>query len=187
MSKQTSQPAPTVDNRYYTYIGNSLEIEIEKVKEHGKVSWKRLVKEKMKKAIKEEIEKEIEDTKRYRSNINDEIIPGTPKKYMWLHKSRAVAFFRARADLLYPTPRNPYNPISIWKCRFCNEPDQSSKHYVVECKELVRMLQYNRERVWNVIRTLEGDEEEIKRTGTIIMKVYQKIYIISLSSTNTIK
>lgn len=156
-------------------IGIYLGIEIESVNEMSKGVWKRTIRESAKKKIKEEIERQIGETKRYKSNVTDEIKPGKPKKYMMLHKNRAVAFFRARADILDPTPRNPYNPENIWKCRFCNEKDQSTKHYVVDCMKMNNILQYDRERTWEVIRSLDADEEEIRRTGNLLLKMYGKI------------
>ena len=85
-------------------------------------------KRKLNETITREFEEEIKNTKRYEGNIEDDIIPGKPKKYMGLNTKKAEAFLRARgADILDPAPRNLYHPHSIWKYKYCEMKDQSTR------------------------------------------------------------
>ena len=87
-----------------------------------------------------ELIEEIGRTKYYKDNIEDEVTPGNPKKYMNLNSKKAEAFCRARGNCLDPAQRNPYHPVTIWKSKFCEKRDQSTKHYVEECKGLGDIL-----------------------------------------------
>ena len=57
---------------------------MEKSEEMNKNKWKKALKDKIKSNRKKEIEEEIGKTNRYKNNIEDEVIPGEPKKYMYL-------------------------------------------------------------------------------------------------------
>ena len=120
------------------------------------------------------MEVEIYETKRYKKNIADEIVPGKPKKYMSQNTKTAEVFFRARADILDPAPRNPYNPESKWKCKFCNERTQGTYHYIVKCQGVSRMMS-DRNRTWTVIKTLDADDEEIRTAGNLLRKLYSRL------------
>ena len=61
------------------------------------------------------------------------------KKYMTLKSKMAAAVFRARTDILDPTPRKPYWE-TILKCKFCHAENQGIKHYVVEKEIFVRTI-----------------------------------------------
>ena len=109
-------------------IANKVGIDLLTAKEKEKEEWKRLIKQRISEMVRQELEVEIDLTKRYKENIADEIVPGKPKRYMNHNTKTAEAFFRARADILDPTPRKPYHPESIWKCKFCNEKTQGTYH-----------------------------------------------------------
>ena len=95
---------------------------------------------------------------------------------MVLSSKKAEAFCRARGNCLDPTPRNPYHPITRWKCKLCEKREQSTKHYVVECKGLDEILK-NKDRNWiyEKIKTLEVDEEQIEEIGRALAKIYIKL------------
>ena len=134
------------------------------------MNWK--IRENAKQYIKEEIEK----TKRYKSNIEDDVIPGKGKRYVKLSQKKAKIWFRARTDLLDPAPRQPYNPVNIWKCKFCDITDQSTEHYIKECEATRNLMEeLNREHVHTMIKTLEGNEQTFYRTTQILTKIYEKI------------
>ena len=60
--------------------------------------------------------------------------------------------------------------------KLCEKREQSTKHYVVECKGLDELLK-NKDRKWiyEKIKTLEVDEEQIEEIGRTIAKIYRKV------------
>ena len=68
-----------------------------------KMKWKKELKDKIKSNTNREIEEEIGNTNIYKNNIEDEVIPGEPKKYMYLCSKKADAWCRTRADMMDPT------------------------------------------------------------------------------------
>ena len=155
-------------------IANKMGIDLLTAKENGKEEWKRLIKQRINEMVRQEMENEIETTKRYRENIADEIVPGKPKKYMNCNTKTAEVFFRARADILDPAPRNPYHPESKWKCKFCSERTQGTYHYITQCEGVSRMMG-DRMRIWTVIKTLDAEDEEIRSVGYVLRKLYNKL------------
>ena len=91
---------------------------------------------------------------------------------MSLTVKKAGAIFRARTGIMDPTPRKPYWKKSIWRCKFCNEKSQETKHYIKECDGTEGYFgDMSREQCWRKITTLEGDEREIKTVANIIQRV----------------
>ena len=82
-----------------------------------------------------------------------------------------------RANIIDPAPRRPYNPVSIWKCKFCNEPDQSTEHYVRSCAAIKEEIfgRWEREYVFRIIQTLECDENTFFEITGILTKIYQLV------------
>ena len=75
-----------------------------------------------------------------------------------------------------PAPRQPYNPASIWKCKFCNTLDQSTEHYVRHCKKIKDVFGENdRENIFEMIRTLGGTDQEFEQVTNILVKVYEEV------------
>ena len=155
-------------------IANRMQIDLLKARETEKEEWKRIVKQRINEKIKQEITEEIGNTKRYKENVDDEIIPGKPKKYMNYNTKTAEVFFRARADILDPAPRNPYHPESIWKCKFCDGRTQGTYHYIVQCEGVSRMIS-ERNRTWTVIKTLDADDVEMRSVGNVLRKLFNRL------------
>ena len=155
-------------------IANKMGIDLLTVKEKEKEAWKRMIKQRINEMVRQEIEVEIDATKRYKENIADVVVPGKPKKYMNLSTKTAEVFFRARADLLDPTPRKPYHPDSIWKCKFCDEKTQATHHYITQCEGVSRAIG-DRNRTWTVIKTLDADENEMRSVGNVLRKLFNRL------------
>ena len=122
------------------------------------------------------LEMEIRESKRAKENILDPIVAETPKSYMSLSKQKATAMFRTRSGMLDPKPREPkWN--NHWKCAFCWNRSQSSKHYLKECVELDYLFENNEERheIWQTISTLNGDMEKISRAAEKCKQIHKLI------------
>ena len=158
-------------------IACHLKVDLTKAKEMSKDAWKQDIKEKIKEKTKHLLETEIEELKRYKKNVKDEIEPGKKKRYTKLTQKKAKIWFRMRADIIDPTPRQPYNPTSIWKCKFCDEKDQSTEHYVKSCTAIKEEVfdGMNRELIYNTIQTLEGNDARFSHVTQILIKLYNLI------------
>ena len=81
-----------------------------------------------------------------------------------------------RADIIDPAPRQPYHPTSKWKCKFCDENDQSTEHYIRKCKKIEDIFQgLNRYTVYSIIQTLDCDEPTFHQVTIIIQKIQNLI------------
>ena len=82
-----------------------------------------------------------------------------------------------RANIIDPAPRQPYSSVSIWKCKFCNEADQSTEHYIRVCAGIKEDVfgHWDREFIFRVIQTLECDEKTFMQITGILNKIYQLI------------
>ena len=158
-------------------IACKLELDLSNATEMSKEEWKILVKNKVAKTTKDEFEKEINDLKGYRMNVEDELVVGKKKWYTSLCQRKAKIWFRMRADIIDPAPRQPYHPLSIWRCKFCDENNQSTIHYVKECSGIDKDLfdGLDRGAIYRTIQTLDSEEEVLHKTTQILMKVYQLI------------
>jgi hypothetical protein len=107
-----------------------LNVDLGKAKEMSKEQWKKEIMDKVMIVAKDEIEKELEVLKGYKKNIKDEVVIGKKKRYISLNQKKAKVWFRMRANIIDPAPRQPYNPNSIWKCKFCDTEDQDTEHYI---------------------------------------------------------
>ena len=157
-------------------ISAYLKINLQEVDKVSKYQWKKEINKKTREKMKEITTQEINNLKRYKNNIKDEIKPETEKKYMCLSQKKAKIWCRMRLDLIDPTPRSPYHPNNIWKCRFCEVGQQSTEHYVVHCKEIkVKWENIDRARVYEVIQTLEGNTEEMKQITYTLEQIYKEV------------
>ena len=158
-------------------IACKLEIDLDKAKIMSKEQWKNLVKTRVLVITKQYIENEIKELKGYCNNVKDEIIAGKKKRYISLTQKKAKIWFRMRANIIDPAPRRPYNSVSIWKCKFCNEPDQSTEHYVRNCAAIKEEIfgHWEREHVFRIIQTLECDENTFFEITGILTKIYQLV------------
>ena len=129
------------------------------------------------KALPGELETEIEELKGYKNNIKDEIMVGKKKRYVSLTQKKAKIWFRMRADIIDPAPREPYSSVSIWKCKFCNERDQSTEHYVRKCALIETDLfeRLDRESIFKIIQTLECNDQTFYQVTGILTRVYELI------------
>ena len=100
-------------------IASKLKVDLSHAKKMSKESWKNHVKSKIKDIVEEETIIEIAKLKGYNNNVIDEIEIGKRKRYTSLSQKKAKVWFRMRAGIIDPAPRQPYNPISKWKCKFC--------------------------------------------------------------------
>ena len=140
-----------------------------------KDKWKRLIKERIEKVAKEDLEKEIEKIKKYKEIVKDEIRPGEQKKYMVLSMKKAASMFRARTNLMDPAPRKPYWEKRIWRCKFCREKSQDSKHYIIECEKTGEMFKkMTRIEAWRIITTIEAEVKEIKEVAGAVQRIIRE-------------
>ena len=141
----------------------------------SKERWKALVKEKVLKISKHYLETEIKELKGYHNNVEDDIVVGKKKRYVSLSQKKAQIWFRMRANIIDPAPREPYSSVSIWKCKWCNERDQSTEHYVQKCTAIKEEIFENLDRgsIFKTIQTLECDDQTFIRITGILTKIYQ--------------
>ena len=158
-------------------IACNLKIDLDKAKTVSKEKWKEEVTERIHEQAKKLLDSEIEELKGYKENIRDEIVVGKKKRYVSLTQKKGKIWFRMRANIIDPAPRRPYNPKSIWKCKFCEAKDQSTKHYIKECEGIKEgMFQgLDRETVYEVIQTLECPESTFNQVTQILIKVYYHV------------
>ena len=158
-------------------IACKLEIDLNDAKEMSKEQWKLHVKEKVVKVTKIYLETEIKELKGYQNNIKDEIVVGKKKRYISLTQRKAKIWFRMRANIIDPAPREPYSPISKWKCKFCDERDQSTEHYVLKCTLIEQDVfeDMDRESIFQIIQTLDCDEQTFYHVTGILSRVYELI------------
>ena len=157
-------------------IAVHLNIDLTKAVSLSKEKWKQEVNIKVIHKVKEIMIKEIDSLKRYKQNIKDDITPGVRKKYMLFSQKQAKIWCRMRMDIADPEPRMPYNRESIWKCKFCNEQVQSTEHYLVDCIQINDVWNgRDRREIYNIIQTLEAEEDELKQITTILLKVNNEL------------
>ena len=158
-------------------IACKLEIDLNDAKKLSKEQWKIHVKGKVLNMTKYYLETEIKELKGYNNNIKDEIMVGKKKRYTSLTQKKAKIWFRMRADIIDPAPREPYSSVSIWKCKFCNEREQSTRHYVQKCESIERDVfdGMNRESIFEIIQTLECDDQTFYQITGILTRIYQLI------------
>ena len=157
-------------------IASKLKVDLTHAKKMSKESWKNHVKSKITDIVKEETIMEIAKLQGYNNNVKDEIMIGKKKRYASLSQKKAKVWFRMRADIIDPAPRQPYNPISKWKCKFCEENDQSTAHYVKSCKGIEDIFQgINRDNVYLIIQSMDCDEPTFHDVTYILQRVYDSI------------
>ena len=158
-------------------IACRLKIELNNAKEMSKEQWKIHVREKVFIVAKEEAEIEISKLKGYNDNVKDEIVIGKKKRYTTLSQKKAKIWFRMRANIIDPEPRQPYHPNCKWKCKFCNANDQSTEHYVRSCSGIDKdsFQGLDRDTIYSVIQTLDCDEQTFCQVTYIIQKIYYLI------------
>ena len=157
-------------------IGIELGINIIEGRKMKKDKWKRLIKERIEKVVKEDLGKEIEKIKKYKEIVKDEIRPGEQKKYMVLPMKKAASMFQARTNLMDPAPRKPFWEKRIWRCKFCREKSQDSKHYIIECEKTGEMFKkMTRIEAWRIITTLEAEVKEIKEVAGVVQRIIREI------------
>ena len=80
------------------------------------------------------------------------------------------------AGQLDPTPLKPYWKEK-WRCAFCLEKDQSTRHYVLSCKGTQEFFvgKDDRNKTWQTLIDLKGMKEEITSLGGKMKKVYKHI------------
>ena len=106
----------------------------------------------------------------------DKIVVGQPKRYMRLEIKATTAIMRARSGQLDPRPRKPYWRKK-WRCAFCLEKEQSTRHYVLSCKGTQGFFadSDDRKKTWQRLIEREGTEEEITTPGGKMKKIYKHI------------
>lgn len=158
-------------------IGQDLENDIIEGRKMKKEKWKNLVNKQINIAAKDEMLEEIGKLKKYQDIMKDELEVGKQKKYMSLPVRKAASFFRARTNQLDPGPRKPYWKKSKWRCCFCREKTQDTKHYILECNRAGEIMgsKKPREEIWRLITTLDGEEKEIKEVATSLQRLYREI------------
>ena len=64
-----------------------------------------------------------------------------------------------------------------WRCRFCREKTQDTKHYILECKKAQQILggKITKEEMWRVITTLEGEDNDLKEVAGSLQRLYKEI------------
>ena len=141
-----------------------------------KEKWKNLVKKKINITTEKELKEEIEKLKKYKEIMKDEIEIGKQKKYMCLPVKKAACFFRARTNQLDPCPRKPYWDRK-WRCRFCREKTQDTRHYILQCEKAKQIIgeKQNRNDMWRIITTLDGEEKVLKEVATSLQRLYKEI------------
>ena len=134
-------------------------------------------KEKVLQMSKHYLEAEIKELKGYSNNVDDDIIVGKKKRYVSLNQKKAQVWFRMRANIIDPAPREPYSSVSIWKCKWCDERDQSTEHYVRKCNAIKEETFENLDRgsIFRSIQTLEGDDQTFVQITGILTKLYRLI------------
>ena len=157
-------------------IACKLNVDLEDAKKMSKEQWKTLVKGRVLTVATDEIKTEISKLKGYNSNLKDEIHIGKKKKYTVLNQKKAKVWFRMRAGIIDPTPRQPYHPDK-WKCKFCSANDQSTEHYIKYCNGIGGDIfnGVSRNTVYTVIQTLDCEEETYNLVTSIILKIYHLI------------
>ena len=158
-------------------IACKLQVDLDSAKVLSKVQWKTLVKEKVLAVAKEYMEKEIATLKGYKTYVEDNIVVGKKKRYVFLTQKKAKIWFRMRTNIIDPAPRQPYSSVSIWKCKFCDQFDQSTEHYITKCEFIKKELFQSLDRgfVFRIIQTLECDEKTFLQITSILMKIYHLI------------
>ena len=158
-------------------IASELGIDLEKAKIYSKEKWKEEVNKRIKDKVKRELEEGREDLKRYTNNAKDEITPEKSKRYMRYSQKNAKVWCRMRLDLIDPSPRSPFDPRSIWRCKFCDTSDQSVEHYIVHCSGVdEKVFKGNdRKKLFELIQTLDGDNEDFAKASTIFAKLYELV------------
>ena len=162
--------------RQIVKIGKDLDIDIIQGRKMEKEKWKSIVKKKIMIATEKELRDETEKLKKYKEIAKDEIEVGKQKRYMCLPVKKAASLFRARTNQLDPSPRKPYWSRK-WRCRFCREKTQDTKHYILECKKAQQILggKITKEEMWRVITTLEGEDNDLKEVAGSLQRLYKEI------------
>ena len=150
------------------------DIDLTIVKQMSKNKWKNMVTKRIKECIRRQTDQQRNESEKYIAT--DKIVVGQPKRYMRLERKAATAIMRARSGQLDPTPRKPYWKKK-WRCAFCLEKEQSTRHYVLSCKGTQRFFADNddRKKTWQRLIELEGTEEEIITLGGKMKKIYKHI------------
>ena len=162
--------------RQVVKIGKDLDVDIIKGRKMDKEKWKNLVKKKINITTEKELKEEIEKLKKYKEIMKDEIEIGKQKKYMCLPVKKAACFFRARTNQLDPCPRKPYWDRK-WRCRFCREKTQDTRHYILQCEKAKQIIgeKQNRNEMWRIITTLDGEEKVLKEVATSLQRLCKEI------------
>ena len=162
--------------RQIVKIGKDLDIDIIQGRKMEKEKWKSIVKKKIMIATEKELRDETEKLKKYKEIAKDEIEVGKQKRYMRLPVKKAASLFRARTNQLDPSPRKPYWSRK-WRCKFCREKTQDTKHYILECKKAQQILggKITKEEMWRVITTLEGEDNDLKEVAGSLQRLYKEI------------
>jgi hypothetical protein len=162
--------------RQIIMIGKELGIDIIQGRKMDRNKWKKLVNEKIVLATEKEVKDGKEKLKKYKEITKDVVEIGKQKRYMCLPVKKAACFFRARTNQLDPSPRKPYWSCK-WRCRFCREKTQDSKHYILHCEKAGQFLNGNktREDIWRIVTTLEGEDEDIKEVATGLQRLFKEI------------
>ena len=158
-------------------IGQDLDIDIIEGRKMKKEKWKKLVVEKIIRATEKELREEIDQLKKYKDIIKDDLVIGKQKQYMCLPVRKAAMVFRARTNQLDPAPRKPYWSERIWRCRFCREKTQDTKHYILECKRAEEIMgsTKGKDEIWRLVTTLDGDRKELEEVATCLQRLYREI------------
>jgi hypothetical protein len=156
-------------------IGEELGLDIVQGRKMEKNKWKNMVRKKILEATEKEFNYETTKLKKYKEIAKDEVVIGKQKRYMNLPVKKAACFFRARTNQLDPSPRKPYWSRK-WRCRFCREKTQDTKHYILECRKTEGWFgNRSRNEVWRIITTLEGEERELKEVAMCLQRLYKEI------------
>ena len=175
MKEQVKKELPWIQQ--LIKIGQEIEIDIIKGRKMAKKKWKEIIMRKIRVATVKELESEVERITKYREIAKDEIRVGEQKNYMSLpvKKAASTSIFRARANLLDPTPRKPYWD-RVWKCKFCRAKTQDTQHYILECTKTSEIIRgRSKEELWRLITTLEGNKKEIEELAIGLQRLYKKI------------
>ena len=127
----------------------------------------------IKECLRRQTDQQRNESEKYiATDKRDKIVVGHPKRYMRLERKAATAIMRARSGQLDPTPRKPYWRKK-WRCAFCLEKEQSTRHYVLSCKGTQRFFADNddRKKTWQGLIELDGTEEEIIELGGKMKKI----------------
>ena len=118
-------------------IALKYDIDLTIVKQMSKNKWTSMVTERIKECIQRQTDQQRNEGEKYIAT--DKIVVGQPKRYMQLERKAATAIMRDRSGQLDPTPRKPYWRKK-WRCAFCLEKEQSTRHYVLSCKGTQRFF-----------------------------------------------